>query len=378
MRFPAKDSPGFGRGLRRAAGVACVAGAALAAGAAGAWAWRRFGPATYVRAKTMFGKTRIYQVEDDVGVPVRLLEVGGVVQSGTYVDEHYTELVFEYLRLYDLMFGAARPIRRVCVLGCGGYDYPEHLVAHHPEVQVDAVEIDPAITELARRYFFLDRLIAEYDALATGRLRLVCADALEHLQAHGGCDGEGDWAASADGGLGGVSPIGAGGSSAGRTCAPCAEGDAGRTCAPCADVGTGAGATDCVAGRRGRHAAEDGCGGWPRGRYDAIVNDTFDAGTPPAHLTTSVFVRAVHDALEPGGVYLVNYVSPLAGRASAFLRGQVGLLEAQFAHVVVIPCDPDALSEGDNVIVMASDAPLPEAALERAAGGGCMGSTHTF
>lgn len=130
----------------------------------------------------MFGRTRIFQVEADDGSSVRLLEVGGVVHSGTYIDERYTELVFEYLKRYDLMFTTSRHIQHVCVLGCGGYDYPEHLVAHYPEVKVDAVEIDPAITELARRYFFLDRLIAEYDAEATGRLNLICADALEHLR----------------------------------------------------------------------------------------------------------------------------------------------------------------------------------------------------
>ena len=229
---------------------------------------------TYLRFDTMFGKTRVYQVLDDDGRSVRLLEVGGIVQSGTYVDDDYAELVFEYLKRYDMMFEVEHPIERVCVLGCGGYDYPEHLVAHHPEVVVDAVELDPAITAIARRYFFLDRLIEEYDTETTGRLNLICADALEHLQQ-------------------------------------------------------------------------------PGELYDAIVNDVFDAGTPPVHLTTEEFARAVHARLVPDGLYLTNIVSPLEGPDAQFLHEQVALLESVFGHVDIVPCATDEFADADNVIVVA-------------------------
>lgn len=256
-----------------------IAGGAAAIVAVAVALWRRYGAGTYLRFNTMFGRARVFQVEDDEGNPVRLLEVGGIVQSGTYVDERYDQLVFEYLKRYDLMFDVGRPIRRVAVLGCGGYDYPEHLIAHHPSVQVDAVEIDPAITAIARRYFFLDRVIEEHDAERSGRLNLVCADALAFLR----------------------------------------ETDA---------------------------------------RYDAIVNDCFDAGTPPAHLTDRSFAEAVHDRLAPGGLYLTNIVSPLEGPRSAFLHEQVALLESVFQHVSALPCDPDNLTEPDNVIVVATDLKL--------------------
>ena len=277
--------------------TACAVIAGAVAGAV--VAWRRFGPATYVRADTMFGRARIYEVEGDDGSPVRLLEVGGIVQSGTYTDderyaelvpfrtdrvpvqlrriddERYAELVFEYLKRYDVMFEGERAgsVERVCVLGCGGYDYPEHLLAHHPGVVVDAVEIDAAITTLARRYFYLDRAIEEFDPHGE-RLHLFCADALEFLE------------------------------------------------------GTDA-------------------------RYGAIVNDAFDAGDAPAHLATPEFAHLVHARLAPGGMYLTNIVSALEGPGAAFLDEQVAILEAEFDHVQVLPCDPDSLTEPDNVIVIA-------------------------
>ncbi len=257
--------------MNKRLGIACAGIAAALA--AGAWLWRRYGPATYVRFNTMFGRAKVYQVLDDDGSPVRLLEVGGIVQSGTYLDERYAELVFEYLKRYDLMFEGSHPIQRVLVLGCGGYDYPEHLVAHHSSLIVDAVEIDPAITAIARRYFFLDRVIEEYDTAAEGRLNLICDDALNYLMT-----------------------------------------------------------TDQ--------------------RYDAIVNDAFDAGTPPAHLTTRAFAQAVYDHLNPGGLYLTNIVSALEGPNASFLRDQESLLESVFGNVRIVPCADEDHTESDNVIVM--------------------------
>ena len=259
---------------RLIATLAC--GAIALAGAVIAF-WRMARASTYLAFDTMFGKTRIYQVEDDAGDAVRLLEVGGIVQSGAYVDdERCYDLVFDYLKRYDEMFDAGIAVRRVCVLGCGGYDYPEHLIAHYPDVVVDAVEIDPAITALARRYFFLDRLVEEFETERSGRLNLITADALDYLL--------------------------------------------------------------------------EGSNETP---YDAIVNDTFDAGAPPAHLTTPAFAQAVHDRLVPGGLYLTNIVSPLEGPDAGFLHKQVALLESTFASVNVRPCATDDFSDADNVIIVA-------------------------
>ena len=90
------------------------------------------------------------------------------------------------------------------------------------------------------------------------------------------------------------------------------------------------------------------------------MNDCFDAGAPPAHLTGRAFVEAVHGHLTPGGLYLTNIVSPLEGPGTAFLREQVALLGDVFQHVYMYPCDPDSLTEPDNVIVVATDNVIKE------------------
>lgn len=136
----------------------------------------------FVKFDTMAGPCRIFTIERKDGL-VRVMNVAGTMQSATYLDDDtYCDLAYSYTRDYDCMFLAGVPVRDVLVLGGGGYSYPKHLVAYHPETFVTCVEIDPMITAIAHRYFFLDRLIEEYDLDETGRLRLVTDDARAYLE----------------------------------------------------------------------------------------------------------------------------------------------------------------------------------------------------
>jgi spermidine synthase len=57
-----------------------------------------------------------------------------------------------------LLAFAFRPrIRRVCVIGLGGGVIPRLILRYAPQATVDAVEIDPAIVDAARRFFFLPK-----------------------------------------------------------------------------------------------------------------------------------------------------------------------------------------------------------------------------
>jgi spermidine synthase len=130
----------------------------------------------------MAGTLRVYTIwrDDDL---VRVMNVQGTMQSATYLQDYrYTELVFDYTKLYNCMFDVGLAVRSVLVLGGGGYSYPKYLISHHADVKVTCVEIDPMITAVAKRYFFVDRLIEEYDLEKTGRLSLVCDDARAFLE----------------------------------------------------------------------------------------------------------------------------------------------------------------------------------------------------
>ena len=134
---------------------------------------------------TMAGKTHIYEVVYDDDKLVRVMNVRGTYQSATYLDDECYELVFGYHRAYNALFqaeGAGFHVKRVAMLGGGGFSYPKYLVAHYPELSVDVVEIDPMVVSLAQRWFYLDRLMAEYDTEETGRLGIYVDDARAFLE----------------------------------------------------------------------------------------------------------------------------------------------------------------------------------------------------
>ena len=140
----------------------------------------------FLKFDTMAGLCRIFTIERKDGL-VRVMNVAGTMQSATYLDDDtYCDLAYSYTRDYDCMFSASVPVRDVLVLGGGGYSYPKHLIAYYPETFVTCVEIDPTITAIAHRYFFLDRLFEEYDLDENGRLQLVEGDARAYLEESSG------------------------------------------------------------------------------------------------------------------------------------------------------------------------------------------------
>lgn len=131
--------------------------------------------------RTMFGTAYVYDVETEDGDPVRLLEVDGVFESASYIGARRFEPTFEYYRAFDHLFEALPTPDRVLMIGGGGYAFPKHFVASQESGSIDVVEIDPAITRIARRHFYLDELIEEFCTKETGRLKLICADGRSYL-----------------------------------------------------------------------------------------------------------------------------------------------------------------------------------------------------
>lgn len=108
--------------------------------------------------------------------PARVMRVGGVYQSATYLGFQCCEPVFAYIEAFDAVFEAAdavrqatgHGVRRALALGGGGFSWPKHAILDHDDLRLDVVEIDPAIIQAARRWFYLD-MIERY---AEGRLRV--------------------------------------------------------------------------------------------------------------------------------------------------------------------------------------------------------------
>ena len=101
--------------------------------------------------------------------------------------------------------------------------------------------------------------------------------------------------------------------------------------------------------------------------YDLVIADVFAGALTPGHLTTAEFAAATARALRPGGVYAVNVAAgpPLDGARSA-----VATVRSVYQEACVI-AEASVLRgrRRGNLVILASDQPLPEAALGRAVAG---------
>lgn len=130
----------------------------------------------------MGGPALVLDLVAQDGGTERFLVVDGIVQSATYTGSRRYELAVPYLQGFDAMFEPGLLVHDVLVLGGGGFGYPKHLVATHPECRVDVVEMDPAITRLARRYFYVNQLMVEYGRARRDCLRVHAAEGRAFLE----------------------------------------------------------------------------------------------------------------------------------------------------------------------------------------------------
>lgn len=95
----------------------------------------------------------------------------------------------------------------------------------------------------------------------------------------------------------------------------------------------------------------------PDDGYDLVVGDAFGGLAVPWHLTTREFVAEIQRVLRPDGLYVVNVIDyPPLG----FARAEAATLRAVFPHVAVIaPQGRIAGNSGGNIVLAASDSPLP-------------------
>jgi spermidine synthase len=137
----------------------------------------------YIRTSidTQYGRALIYNANYN-GDLVRVLNLDSGFESATYIDkEKRNELVFEYTKAYNLMFKSENDINNVLLIGGAGYSYPKYYISHFDDKVIDVVEIDGEITNVAKKYFFLDELIKDYKTEENHRLNLYTEDGRTYL-----------------------------------------------------------------------------------------------------------------------------------------------------------------------------------------------------
>lgn len=74
-------------------------------------------------------------------------------QSAVFTDSD--ELVFEYTKFYHLIRAVRPDFQRSLMIGGAGYSFPKAYLSSYPQATLDVVEIDPAMTQIAREHFRL-------------------------------------------------------------------------------------------------------------------------------------------------------------------------------------------------------------------------------
>ena len=93
-------------------------------------------------------------------------------------------------------------------------------------------------------------------------------------------------------------------------------------------------------------------------RYDAIINDCYQAMLSAGSPFTDESLEAIRACLEPGGLYVLNAVGSLSGEDLNIAR-MVGLLSPHFPYICALPTKPHQnLSKYGNVCVVACDEPI--------------------
>ena len=139
---------------------------------------------------TQYNHIRIFDARDRAtGRPIRLLQTDPfVVQSGIFLDGPKNEaaseenLVFSYTKFLRLVNHFHPEPKRALTIGGAAYTQPRDFLNQNPNAAIDVVEIDPAMTVVAKTYFglkpdprltiyhedarpFLNRTAGGYDAI---------------------------------------------------------------------------------------------------------------------------------------------------------------------------------------------------------------------
>ena len=104
----------------------------------------------------------------------RFLRFDSSFQSGMFVGQPFRTR-FRYTDYFELAFAYRPSARNVLVVGLGGGSAPKRIWRDFPRVQVDVVELDPVVADVAHRWFAVPR---------SPRLRIDVEDGRRWLERH--------------------------------------------------------------------------------------------------------------------------------------------------------------------------------------------------
>ncbi len=104
---------------------------------------------------TEYSRVQIFKTKDNNGKTIRAMAIDPYfIQSAIFPDSD--ELVFDYAKYYHLIRHFKPDFKNTLMIGGAGYSFPKDYLKKYPNAKMDVVEIDPQMTEIAKKYFRLE------------------------------------------------------------------------------------------------------------------------------------------------------------------------------------------------------------------------------
>ncbi len=108
----------------------------------------------FIEVNTAYNRVWIYDAfVKETGAPIRTLQVNDDLDSAMFLGSD--DLVFEYMKYFHLAAHFAGKMEKGLMIGGAAYSYPKKFLEKFPGATMDVVEIDPALTALAKTHFGL-------------------------------------------------------------------------------------------------------------------------------------------------------------------------------------------------------------------------------
>lgn len=247
--------------------------------------------------KSKFGPVLIFDSQDKQKTPIRLLNVGNKFQSVCYLQKElrYKLVCIYHQYMMQVVELAHKESGKTLVIGAGGYSLPKWMWSHYPNMQVSVVEIDPVITKLAKRFFFLQQTLDTF-----------CKNSYQEL-----------------------------------SYPACLEGQQPSTCRA------------RIIHADGVHYLQH-----TQETYDVIINDAFAGKNALISLANQEGARLLKSRLHSDGVYLANIISSLDMSSNGILHKVIASMQTQFTYVYLIPEDEEDPRVVANNVLVASNLAL--------------------
>jgi spermidine synthase len=105
---------------------------------------------------TEYSRVQVFTMTDEAsGKKIRAMAIDPqFIQSKMYLDSD--ELASEYAKYYHLIRHFKPDFQTTLLIGGAGYSFPKEYLKTYPDKQIEVVEIDPQMTEIAKKYFRLE------------------------------------------------------------------------------------------------------------------------------------------------------------------------------------------------------------------------------